>query len=427
MTIPALAKILVVFGLLLIMNRVRFPLSLALLVGSVVLGIWMGLGPVRWIQTALMSLANLQTISLLLIVWLIMVMSLIMKNSGHMDRIVKSFTHLSKDARTVGAVMTALIGLLPMPGGALFSAPLVESSFSNHSVSNEKKTLLNYWFRHIWEYWWPLYPGVVLAVALLNVETWRFMALMAPMSFISLLVGFFFILRPMGKMDEHRGEGVSWSRVKNFLWEIMPILIVVFVILMLVLLTSISGLLGFSLKIPGAVSILPGLVVAIIWVSLINKMPFKRVMVMSIDRSIMPMIFLILVIMVFKGIMIESQAVLQMREELIAYKIPISLAIMIIPFISGLTTGLAIGFVGTSFPLIIPLIQTDHLLHFLSFAGLAYTFGYMGMMLSPLHLCLLVSKDYYHASLLKSYRQLIPPIITIMVITMALFFMLQAF
>ena len=130
--------------------------------------------------------------------------------------------------------------------------------------------------------------------------------------------------------------------------------------------------------------------------------------------------------MIFKGIMVESQAVLQIREELIAYKIPISLAIMIIPFISGLITGLALGFVGTSFPLIIPLIQTNDLLHFLSFAGLAYTFGYMGMMLSPVHLCFLVSKDYYKASLLRSYQQLFPPVMAVIAITLTLFFMLQA-
>ena len=138
------------------------------------------------------------------------------------------------------------------------------------------------------------------------------------------------------------------------------------------------------------------------------------------------MVFLIMVIMVFKGIMVESQAVFQLRQEMLAYNIPVSLAIVIIPFISGLVTGLAIGFVGTSFPLIIPLIQTSHPLDFLLFAGLAYTFGYMGMMLSPLHLCLLVSKDYYHASLLKCYRQLIPPVITVLAITLALFFMLRA-
>ena len=386
----------------------------------------MGLGPVRWIQAATSSLVNLQTISLVLIVWMIMVMSRIMKDTGHMDRVVESFTHLSTDARTTGSVMTALIGLLPMPGGALFSAPLVESSFSKHAVTGEQKTLLNYWFRHIWEYWWPLYPGVALAVALLNVETWRFMALMAPVSFICIAVGIFFILRPMGKMNEQAGDGISWPGIKRFLWEIMPILIVVFVILMLVVMTYIMGLLGFHLKIPGAVSILPGLVVSIIWVALVNKVPFKRTMKVCIDRRILPMILLILMVMVFKGCMVESQAVYQIRQEMVAYKIPISLGIVMIPFISGLVTGLAIGFVGTSFPLIVPLIQSNNLINFLSFAGLAYTFGYMGMILSPLHLCFLVSKDYYHASLLKSYRQLIPPVITVLVITIALFSLLRA-
>jgi integral membrane protein (TIGR00529 family) len=409
------------------MNRVRLPLSLTLLLGAVLLGVWMGLGPVRWVQAAMTSLLNFQTISLVLIVWLIMVLSRVMKDTGHMDRVVESFTYLSTDARTTGSVMTALIGLLPMPGGALFSAPLVESSFSKHAVTGEQKTLLNYWFRHIWEYWWPLYPGVVLAVALLNVETWRFMALMAPMSFICILVGVFFILRPMGKMDERTGDGISWSGIKRFLWEIMPILIVVFVIVLLFVLTHIMRLLGFHLKIPGAISILPGLVISIIWVTLVNHMPFKRTMRACIDKRIMPMVFLILMVMVFKGIMVESQAVFQTRQEMVAYKIPISLAIVIIPFISGVVTGLAIGFVGTSFPLIVPLIQSDNLLNFLSFAGLAYTFGYMGMILSPLHLCFLVSKDYYHASLLKSYRQLIPPVVTVLIITIVLFFILRAF
>jgi integral membrane protein (TIGR00529 family) len=425
--IPVVVKILVVFGLLLIMTRAQLPLSLSLLLGSVLIGFWMGLGPVRWGQAATSSLVNLQTISLVLIVWLIMVMSRIMKDTGHMDRVVESFTHLSTDARTTGSVMTALIGLLPMPGGALFSAPLVESSLSKHAVTGEQKTLLNYWFRHIWEYWWPLYPGVALAVALLNVETWRFMVLMAPVSFICILVGVFFILRPMGKMDEHPGDGISWPAIKRFLWEIMPILIVVFVILMLVVLTNIIGLFGLHLKMPGTVSILPGLLVSIIWVALVNKVPFKRTMKVCIDRRILPMILLILMVMVFKGIMVESQAVYQIRQEMVAYKIPISLGIVIIPFISGLVTGLAIGFVGTSFPLIVPLIQSNNLLNFLSFAGLAYTFGYMGMILSPLHLCFLVSKDYYHASLLKSYRQLIPPVVTVLIITIVFFLILRAF
>ena len=129
-----------------------------------------------------------------------------------MKRFVESFARLSRDARIVSSAMPAIIGLLPMPGGALFSAPLVETSFEDRPVSREEKTALNYWFRHLWEYWWPLYPGVVLAIALLEVDISRYMAFMAPLSLITILVGIIFILRPLGSMTIQR-DGQSAQRI----------------------------------------------------------------------------------------------------------------------------------------------------------------------------------------------------------------------
>jgi len=401
-------------------------LSLSLLAGSLVLSLWMGLGPIQWLQILVLSATQMQTISLLVVVVLILIMSKIMKETGHMDRLVESFAHLSKDARAVGSVMTALIGLLPMPGGALFSAPMVKSSLSKHSVTREQLTILNYWFRHIWEYWWPLYPGVVLAVALLEVDPWRYMAVMAPMTLFSLLAGIIFVIRPIKKLEPSRKGHLSWAGIKAFLWEIMPILIVVFAILLLAALTGISNLLNFSIRIPGALSILPGLAAAMIWVCRVNHVSYQKFSTAVLDKSLLPMVFLLVAIMVFKGAMIDSRAVVQIRNELMAYHIPVILVVMIMPFVSGLITGIAIGFVGTSFPLIIPMFPPTPLLDYLSYAALAYTFGYMGMMLSPVHLCFLVTKDYYHANLLKSYRHLIMPALMIMATVTILFFISRA-
>jgi integral membrane protein (TIGR00529 family) len=344
-----------------------------------------------------------------------------MKESGHLDRIVENFGILARDDRTASLVMPALIGLLPMPGGALFSAPMVETALTRHSITGEEKTAVNYWFRHIWEYWWPLYPGVVLAVALLEVDTWRFMAVMAPMTLVTVLAGVIFLLRPLERTSYHKKQDLSWSGIRKFLWEIMPILIVVFVIIALAGLTGILELGGFHLRIPGAISVLPGLIASIIWVCAVNRISFTQFCSAAVDRNTLPMLFLIAAIMVFKGIMIDSGAVLQVRNELVAYKIPVMLIILVMPFLSGLITGIAIGFVGTAFPLIIPLFQSAHLFDYLSYAALAYTFGYMGMMLSPVHLCFLVTKDYFNASLLSSYRYLFLPALTVMITAMVIF------
>jgi hypothetical protein len=130
-------------------------------------------------------------------------------------------------------------------------------------------------------------------------------------------------------------------------------------------------------------------------------------------------------IMVFKGVMTESQAVSAVRDELIAYNIPIVLIIITMPLISGLITGIALGFVGASFPLIIPMFQHSGFFEYMAFAGLAYTFGFMGMMLSPVHLCLLVTKDFFKASFYDSYRYLIKNVLAVMVSSLILYSLLR--
>jgi hypothetical protein len=349
-----------------------------------------------------------------------------MEGSGHMKRLVDSFSRLSKDARIVGSVMPALIGLLPMPGGALFSAPMVETTFDECSVSGERKTVLNYWFRHIWEYWWPLYPGVVLAIALLGVDTWHFITFMIPMTLLSAMAGVIFILLPLGRIESPREGHPTWSEIKGFLWEIMPILVVILVILLLVGLRRFLHLFDIHIRISGVTSILPGLVAAILWVCLVNHISLRQFRAALLDKSVLPLLLLIFSIMIFKTIMTDSQAVSQVRDELMAYKIPVLLVIMIMPFLSGFITGIAMGFVGASFPLIIPFFHTTQAFDYMALAALAYTFGYMGMMLSPVHLCLLVSKDYYKASLMKSYRLLLPPVIMVLIGVVVLFFGIKA-
>ncbi len=424
MSIPALVKVLCIFGLVLVLNRVRLGLSLCLFIGSLVLGFWMQMGPADVVWSALQSLWHIQTISLILIVGSILIISRLMKESGHLARIVEGFARISGDDRTASLVLPALIGLLPMPGGALFSAPMVETSLGRYPLTSEHQTVVNYWFRHIWEYWWPLYPGVVLAVALLKVEMWRFIAIMVPMTIVMVLAGVIFILRPIRRESVSRKKVVSSSGLKSFLWEIMPILIVVMVIILLAGLTSFLNLSGIKINLPGAVSILPGLLASAIWVCVVNRISFKQFTAAIFDRNILFIIFLVAAIMIFQGIMKDSRAVVDIRNELMAYKIPILLVVVIMPFLSGLITGLSIGFVGTSFPLIIPLFPVSPLFNFLSYGALAYVFGFVGMMLSPVHLCFLVTKDYFKANLLGSYRLIIYPTMSVL-LTAVVFFVIS--
>jgi integral membrane protein (TIGR00529 family) len=351
------------------------------------------------------------------IICLILVVSQLMKVSGHLDRIVENFVAVARDARTVSAVMPALIGLLPMPGGALFSAPMVEKAMAGCSLSQDRKTAVNYWFRHIWEYWWPLYPGVVLAVSLLQLETWRFILIQIPLTLISIAAGAFFLLRPLKRTE--RAENPHTSRIhmlRPFLWEIMPIVLVVCCIVVLALLRQVLSLAGLAIEVPTVFPLLLGLMLCLIWVMRVNDLGWASLRRALLHQNTIPMLFLIVGIMVFKGALVDSQAVFKIREEMVHYRIPLLVVIVAMPFISGFITGIAIGFVGASFPLIVPLFAELSPMEFLAHASLAYAAGYMGMMLSPVHICLLVTRDYFQASLAASYRHIYKPAVAVMAV-----------
>ncbi len=421
--VPVFVKVVAVFLLILVLNRLKLTLSVCLLAGSAALGLWMGLSPWETLQSAAHSLIRGQTVSVLLIVGVILVISRLMKETGHLDRIVVSFEKLTGDERTAGSVMPALIGLLPMPGGALFSAPMVDQAMHEHRVSGEQKTAINYWFRHIWEYCWPIYPGFVLAVSLLEVESWQFIAIMAPMTLVSVLAGVYFILRPLGRQGRRDTTVFSWALVRAFVWQIMPILIVVLVIMALAGLLFGLHRIGWAVELSSPVSILMGLLVSLAWVSRVNRVNREQVQAALSLKELLPMLFLVASIMVFKGILEDSQAVGRIRDELMGYHIPVALIVMAMPFMAGLITGIAMGFVGTAFPLIIPLFSGESHLHYMSYAALGFTFGFMGTILSPIHLCFLVTKDHFHASLAGSYRYIVFPALTVMTTAAALFWL----
>ena len=88
-------------------------------------------------------------------------------------------------------------------------------------------------------------------------------------------------------------------------------------------------------------------------------------------------------------------------------------------------TGIAIGFAGAAFPIVVGFISADASLHPISALVLAFSMGYSGMMLSPVHLCFLLTVDYFSASFIKVYKYIIPCVLSVMFFGIFLFQVLQ--
>jgi hypothetical protein len=56
---------------------------------------------------------------------------------------------------------------------------------------------------------------------------------------------------------------------------------------------------------------------------------------------------------------------------------------------------------------------------------LAFSMGYAGMMLSPVHLCFLLTAEYFNTSLIKVYRYLLPCVLSVVSYGIIIYFVIQ--
>jgi integral membrane protein (TIGR00529 family) len=411
---PVLVKVLATLGLILLANRLLKELLSSVLIGTVVLGLWFGhglpgIGAIAWRRFSEADNLLLAAV-LLLVVWL----SALMAESGVMGDLVAALRRRLPH-RLALAALPAVIGFLPMPGGALFSAPMVDSCDPDRRMSPLLKTQANHWFRHIWEYWWPLYPGVILCLELTRLELWRFIAFQLPVTAAAVGIGYLLLLRRIPAESSPRAEADPPGEAR-FLGLVAPILAVIgsYALLLLVL----PGLQRLSRYIPMAA----GLCLALVVLQVQRKLPLRAWLKAVLSWQALQIVLLVVVVRIY-GAVIEAPLpggplpVEVLRQELARSGIPEILLVAFLPFVCGFTMGSTVGMVGASFPLALSLLGPQPALgRLLATAVLAYGFGYMGELLSPVHVCLVLGAQYFRTRLLRSLLSLVPGVLLVLAV-----------
>ena len=351
---------------------------------------------------------------------LILVLSHTLEKSGQMARLLDAFKGLIQKPKINLVIFPALIGLLPMPGGAIFSAPMVKTLGQGHRLSEAQLSYINYWFRHIWEYWWPLYPGILLTTALANIDLWRLVVLSAPLTLVAVLAGYWPLRGAVPALEKQ----VRRKAILPFFKELAPI---AFVIIFGVTIGSLfSGIFPAPMRpIAKEAGLILALFIALFWVWQANRMDWTTRRNIVQNPALLKMVYMVAAILIFGGILEDSHAVDQVSDEMLRWQIPLMPITMLLPFLVGTVAGITIAFVGTTFPILISLIDTmGHHGLMLPYLMLALASGFAGVLVSPLHLCFLLSNEYFQTTLLHVYRLMRVPLLALLIGAVAYFLML---
>ena len=389
---------------------------------SLFLSLLFGLKPQAILKSIFASITDPKTLSLAVVVSLILVLSSSMELAGQMQRMLKNYQGLVSSPRLNLIIFPALIGLLPMPGGAVFSAPMVKELGVRSKLSEAQLSFVNYWFRHIWEHWWPLYPGILLTTVITEISLLTIIVIMCPFTAVAVWLGY----RTLKGPDSLRANNNKNPHLPlgPFIKELVPMLVVIFPGLGMGILFS---KLFPAFPLSKEIGLILALCMAIAWVWHQNGTSKKQILSTLTHPQLLKIMYMIVAILIFKGILTDSRAAAAVSQELIQMHIPLLLIAVTLPLLVGMSSGIVIAFVGSTLPILVPLIQSVGEVQFLpAYVMLILVSGFTGVMLSPMHLCLLLSNEYFGVSMGSVYRHLWLPCVSLIAAGMAYFWILHA-
>jgi len=385
-----LGRIGAAFVLIVLLLRLRWNIGLVMLMAAVFLGALYRIGPREQARVILLSSIDPVTINLVTGLVLIMALENVIRKKGLLKRMMGSVVNIARDHRVAMAVLPGVIGLLPSAGGAAFSAPMVQEVAADADMKPEHKAFINYWFRHIWEYISPLYPGVVLAAAVTRIPTDRFLLSQLPLPLAVIFVGAMLGFRGIkttavpGKRDR--------EQLKTLFVTLLPI--------------TMSVILVVVFKLPLALAMISIVAAMLLW----YRYSAGELAALLRESISLNVILMVAGIMAFKGMLDASGAIDALPVFFRQSGLPVGIILFALPFLVGLLTGLTVGFVGATFPIITTLFGGHPDPGAVTFP---FASGFAGVMLSPTHLCLLLTLKFFRADTAGTYRLMYLPVLLV--------------
>ncbi len=373
----------IAFAVIVIMGQKNLPL--ALFAGSVLLGLFT-LPLFHIIKIFINTIADTPVILLAFVVFFIPMIGGVMRETGQMDNIVKN---LRIGKRGIMAVAPAIMGLLPMPGGALFSAPIMEKS--GEGVNDDLKVAINIWYRHLLILIYPLSSDLIATTNIAGLNIYHAILYLSPTLIIAAILGqIFFLNKVKGKISYTEEFSHKNLLIPLIIILVAPILDFTFRNFKIFSTKEIGTLLG----------VITGFVLSII------SSPVK-VDIRQIYTKMKPYRFSFIIIGLFYFLNIFKASGI---DKLIA-KIPFPPLLLCI--ISGFILGVATGRILLPSSIIFPIFLLSNSITLLNFA-LIYTGIFFGYVISPVHPCLSVTCEYFSTDLKGTLRYLVSPALIIL-------------
>ncbi len=416
--------ILLAFSLIIIMVNKKIALGYALIIGSIIVGAFSGLGVSGIAQTFASALVDPVTIRLVIVLALIGVLGHSMQKMKVLTKLVASLNRILKSPKLTITVIPSIMGTLLVTGGAVMAAPLVDEIGDDLSLSRPKKAAINLIFRHGWYFIYPLMPTFILMAETAGIDKFALIKLQWPLTLAMIATGYFLWVRPAKINQELPQDKVARKDIKQLILTSAPLWVSLTLALVLEKVNFTSW--GFS---PSLASILTqlafpiALCLGIIIAVLLGEKAENKV-TKTLVEGLKPAIILSGVgIMIFKAMVGQLTVLNDLVLSFLNTGIPLFVIFVTLPWLTGFLSASATSAIGITLPLLLPALALSS--NPLPYVMLMYSSAFMGYLVSPLHLCQVLTLEYFKVKISELYREYKVVIPLTFVVSLVVFFLVR--
>jgi len=338
----------------------------------------------------LQALTSWSTIQLLGIVTLVEMLTVLLQTSGALQAILTGLRRLSRDPRMLMALVPSIFGLMPIPGGAIISAPMVAAYGNDVGADSVDKSAINLYFRHVWDQAVPLKSHTILAAVVLNIPIFTLIVWQLPITAVAFVGGYWYLLSR--RLSFHPTKTDSDSTEGD--WPFWVAAAPLGVPLVLAPATGMDFLFAIGI----------GLIIG-----LLAFRPSVETLKKMAHEGFQPkLLFMLASVMLFKTVIEGTDVVKEVATAASALGLSVEVLSVILPLVVGYVTGLEVAVVAIVFPLLMAMVPAGTAL--LPYAILMMVANGVGAFLSPAHLCLAACNEYFCVDYRKVARLEIFPL-----------------
>jgi hypothetical protein len=346
------------------------------------------------------TLTDRVTISLVLATFGVMLLSLLYRETGLVALLSQSLSQIVRNSKLVVSMLPAVIGLLPVPGGALMSAPMVESQAKKLNLAKSREAYINIWFRHAIFPVYPMSQVLILTAALTGLPLLSIIIRQMPVVIAMVVIGYLIGFRKTSRVRGEVFKNGFHSSLSSLLKAFAPILAMIFAVALFGVDVSIAAFLGVIILL---LIVKPGLSAL--------SVPFK-------GKTIYQVTLAALGAMLLRNVTVASGVSETLGSLVAGGSISHVVLLSTLPMILAFLLGSPSGGVALSVSMLAGTLSFEP-----KTAGLLYITTYLGYLGAPTHLCLALTVDYFKSSLDEVYKYMIPSLVlTFLVAVLGYFF-----